>query len=223
MTTTSPVLGADTWATNAALIADVARLHLHPDMVALDATYGRGIWWQQWRPHRLHTIDLTTTAQARADFRRLPFADDLFDLVAYDPPYAAHGGRATSTTKDYNERYGRHLAPMSAEGTQQLVNDGLTEALRVTRPDGLILAKCASYVWSGRLWPGRQLTAAHALELGATIVDEFTHVGRVRPQPQRTRADGEPVRQHHARQNTSTLYVLRAPRVAAATLFGDAA
>lgn len=213
------VLGADTWATNGDLIADVARLHLTDDMVTLDATYGRGIWWQQWRPHRLHTLDLVTDAEVRGDFRCLPFADDTFDLVAYDPPYAAHGGRATSTTKDYNERYGRHLAPMSAAGTQQLIDDGLTEALRVTRPGGLVLVKCASYVWSGKLWPGRQLTASHAFAAGAAIVDEFTHVGRIRPQPPRTRADGQPVRQHHARQNTSTLYVLRAPKAAPVTLF----
>ena len=216
------VLAADTWTSNAGLIADVAAVHLHADMHTLDATHGRGIWWQQWRPHRLHTIDLATTAHVRADFRHLPFPAAVFDLVAYDPPYCAHGGRSTSTMTDYNERYGRHIAPPSAAATQQLINDGLTEALAVTRPGGLLLVKCASYVWSGRLWPGRHLTASHALDHGATIVDEFTHVGRSRPQPARTKADGTPSTQQHARQNASTLYLFRAPRLPERTLWAAA-
>jgi hypothetical protein len=201
----TPVVRANDWPTNGDLIADVARIHLDVDDLTLDATHGRGVWWQRWRPARLVTNDAHVPgADVAADFRRLPFAAGTFDVVAYDPPYCAQGGRKTSTVPDYNARYGRPSAPMSAAGTQQLVCDGLTEVARVVRPRGVLLVKCADYVWSGSYWPGTHHTLCHALDLGLELVDRFEHIGPLGPQPPRAR-------QLHARRNVSTLFVLRAP------------
>lgn len=197
------ILAADTWPTNAALIADVARLgYIREWSYTLDPTYGKGNWWTLFRPTRLVTSDLASGT----DFRQLPHADSTFDVVAFDPPYVSAGGRATTTMPDFHARYGMGDAPTSPRALQQMNNAGLKEVMRVTRPRRIILVKCQDYISSGKLWLGTHWTLTYALELGLECVDRFEHVGRSRAQPH--------TRQVHARRNLSTLFVFRAPRYA---------
>ena len=208
--TADPVMAATAWPTNADLIVDVARLgYLDARDHVLDPTYGRGVWWKKWRPDALTTHDLKLDG---VDFRDLPEADDTFDAAAFDPPYVCVGGRTTTTIPDFHDRFGLTDAPRTPAALQAMNDAGLAELRRVVRPRGLVLAKCADYVWSGRLVTGTHASLTAALSLGFELVDRLEHIGRPRPQPARTRADGEPVRQHHARRNLSTLLVLRAPR-----------
>lgn len=203
-------MAADTWRTNAHLIADLVRLdYLRETDRVLDPTYGRGTWWKLWRPTELvahHRPD------DGVDFRALPHPDDSFDVVAFDPPYVCTGGRETSTLGEFNDRYGLTDTPRRPGELQAMNDAGLAECARVVRRGGLILAKCADYVWSGKVVWGTDATRDAAVALGLVVVDRFEHVGKARAQPKRTRADGAPVRQHHARRNLSTLFVFRKRR-----------
>lgn len=206
------VLAAGRWPTNGHLIADVARLYLEPDSYVLDPTYGLGRWWTEYRPDRLEASDLDpekSPTGTSVDFRALPHPPDLFDVVAFDPPYVSVGGRTTSTVPGMLNAYGIDSAPTSPAGVQALIDAGLAEAARVARPSGLILCKCMDYVSSGRLWPGTHHTLTAALGLELELVDRFEHVGEPGPQPT-TNPDGSPRRQVHARRNLSTLFVFRA-------------
>lgn len=196
-----PVLAASSWNTNADLILECVRLgYLRADLPTLDATYGKGIWWQKWRPDELVTNDIDkerSDADHNEDFRQMSFASGIFPQIAYDPPYAATGGKKTSTVPDMINRFGRDLAPMSAQGTQDLINDGLTEMYRLAtprkrgagqHPGGIVLVKMMPYVWSGALWEGDVLTRNHAVELGFEVLTKFIHVGSPGPQdPNRTK------------------------------------
>jgi len=52
------VLGADYFASNGALIASVACLgYLRSTDRTLDATYGKGNWWTEWKPDDLTAPD----------------------------------------------------------------------------------------------------------------------------------------------------------------------
>lgn len=196
----APVLAATPWNSNAELIADCARLgYLRSDWLTLDPTYGKGTWWNVWRPLQLWTHDL---ADDGVDFRSLPYSDASFDAVAFDPPYVCVGGRATSTLPGFHQRYGLTDAPRTPAGVQELIDDGLTDAHRVVKPGGHVLVKCQDYIWSGRLWLGTHRTLTHALGLGFEVVDRLEHLSGVRPQPPGRR-------QVHARRNLSTLFVLR--------------
>lgn len=193
------ILGAATWPTNGHLIRDVARLHLDQSARTLDTTYGEGNWWTIWKPDQLVMHDLYKGDGV--DFRDLPHGDCEFRQVAFDPPYVCVGGRETSTMPEYLERYGMHNAPPTPKALQQMMNDGIAEVRRVTEPGGVVLWKCADYVWSGNLWLGVHECELMARQLGFRIEDKFVHVGDVRPQP--------PGRgQKHARQNSSVLLVL---------------
>lgn len=230
-------VGLQPWRSNAELIARgvVPLGFLRPEDRVLDPTFGNGVWWKEWAPLELLHHDLD---QDGVDFRSLPHGDGSFDVVAFDPPYVCTGGRETSTIGDFNDRYGLRNAPRTPEALAEMNERGLEECWRVVKRGGLVLAKTANYVWSGKLFIGAHRTLDHALAVGFVVEDWFVYTGGVRAQPERTRkcgtcagsgvvagVEGEAVDcgpcggsgrtasgQAHARQNVSYLYVLRRPK-----------
>lgn len=164
------VLACQPWPSNAELIADVNRLGYIKGRV-LDPTFEGGIWWRIHRPANLTTLcrDLDGT-----DFRDLAqFPNRSFDTIAYDPPYCPQGSKTTTTMVNFNERYGRHVVPSSAESVQDLVNDGLTEMWRLVDDGGIVLCKAADHVWNNEIWLGTHWTLTHAIHLGFKVEERF--------------------------------------------------
>lgn len=190
--------------TNSRLILDCVELdYIRTTDRILDPTYGLGNWWKEWLPwegrlHR-HDLDPEKAPDGVMDFTALAYPDDVFDVVAYDPPYALRG----TSTPHFDSKYGIHEY-RSVDDRLRLMLDGLAEAVRVTRPDGYVLAKCQDMVVSGKVCWQRMVFANAATALGCRLVDEL-HVASYRPQPPGRR-------QVHAARNFSTLMVFRSPR-----------
>lgn len=204
MTDTAPILAAHPWPTNGQLIADCARLgYLTPDSYTLDPTWGHGTWWTIWRPHRLEASDLDPTKSPTGtsiDVTNLPWDDNTFDAVTFDPPYKLNG----TPTHQVDDRYGVAGAYTSRDDRHRLILDGITECARVLRPGGRLLVKVQDQVNGGRVRWQTDLATAHALELGLHKTDALLMLGG-RPQP-------EGRRQVHARRNYSTLLVFTKDR-----------
>lgn len=206
----SVVLGANTYRTNADLIGAVRQLdYINDDSYGVDVTYGRGTWWKKWAPERLMVHDLCPTAvRPSVDFRRLPYPNNLFDFIAFDPPYVAVGGRKTSTIPAFNEAYGLDGVPKTVKGLHKLIVDGLLEAHRVLVPKGLVLMKSMSYVTSGQ-YTRQGEDAIRAVADFFRVKDELLYLRTPGPQPT-INLDGSARIQRHARRNFSTLHVLEA-------------
>lgn len=197
-------MAATAWRSNADLIVSMAALgYIKQTDKVLDPTYGRGNWWQKFRPERLVYHDKYTVDGV--DFTDLPHDEGEFDVVAYDPPYVSKGGRETTTMPDFQDRYGMTRAPTSPAELQGLIDAGTSENFRVLRPGGVQLIKVQDYVSSGKLWLGTHWTLTHALALGFEVLDRMEHITSPRPQPPGRR-------QVHARRNFSTLLVLQKPK-----------
>ena len=67
-----------------------------------------------------------------ADFRDMPFEDDEFDMVVFDPPHLIHAGESSWLAK----KYGR-LDELWPEDIRQ----GFAECMRVLRPSGSLIFK----------------------------------------------------------------------------------
>ena len=67
-----------------------------------------------------------------ADFRDMPFEDDEFDMVVFDPPHLIHAGESSWLAK----KYGR-LDELWPEDIRQ----GFVECMRVLRPSGSLIFK----------------------------------------------------------------------------------
>ncbi len=196
--TAAVVYAVDTYKTNGGLIAAAHRLgYLNDHWLTLDMTYGRGTFWNDYRPARLITNDLGQgTPHLRFDMAgRAPFRDDTFDVTVCDPPYKLNG----TPDPGIDTRYGVEQVTTRQE-RHRLMHAALDEAIRVTKPGGLVLYKCQDQVNSGRIWWQTRMIAEHAELYGARHRDSLMYVGG-RPQP-------EGRSQQHARRNYSTLLVL---------------
>lgn len=206
------VLAAHAWPDNGALIADVARLYFPENARVCDPTFGRGKWWTRYQPAWLFASDLALSApvdsgyylfQGGVDFRSLPYSDDFFDVVTFDPPYVAKGGRSTSGIGEFDSRYGLADAPRTPEQLAWYNADGIAECVRVARPGGLILVKCKDYISSGKFFDATTRVILTAHDLNLDLIDRLEHV--------RASAGVQPPgrRQVHARRNLSTLFVFK--------------
>jgi hypothetical protein len=211
----TPILAATAWPTNAQLIATVATLgYINREMYFIDMTFGRGIWWRHFKPRHGVANDLYVDPlqhmndyqsdhwyPTRDNFLDLPYHDRSFDLVAFDPPYVAMGGRQTSTVDDMRDRFGMTTAPATPQLMQDQINGGIQEAARLLRERGILLVKMKDYISSGALWHGTTKTTLACWAAGFDVVDRLEMIGHVGPQSQR--------HQVHARRNLSTLLVCR--------------
>ena len=194
-----PVLAVYPWWTNSKLIAHAARLGFvgGPGEHWCDLTWGRGVWWRHHCPGVLTPFS--------GNFLECPFPDDTFDGTTYDPPYVSMGGRKTSGLADFMDRYGLEEAPKDPVALQELINLGVEQAVRITRPGGRVLQKSCDYISSGKLQVGTYWTRQHAYSLGLEEECHFILPGSARAQPRGRR-------QVHPRNNYSTLFVFRVPK-----------
>ena len=68
-----------------------------------------------------------------ADFRNIPFADNSFDLVVFDPPHLIHAGANSWLV----EKYGK----LNKDTWKQDLKQGFDECMRVLKPNGTMLFK----------------------------------------------------------------------------------
>lgn len=207
----TPVLSSFVGRNNSDLIAHIAPLWLPPEALVVDVTYGRGKFWDVYKPPRFIAHDLYTLDGV--DFRDLPEEKDAVDVIVMDPSYVSPGGRTTSGAKfaDMAERYAMHGTAKDPVAQWRIIADGIEHCASKLAPDGVLLLKAMNYVWSGKVQWCVRWAFAWLEEVGLTVEDEIIHVGGTGPQP-KTNRDGTPRRQVHARRNHSTLIVARKPR-----------
>src|SRR5215216_951650 len=76
-----------------------------PPQLILDATVNIGRFWRgSQRPVIGIDIDPQHCPDIVADNTQMPFQDETFDVVVYDPPHIPNQGRDRS--KDFNTRFG---------------------------------------------------------------------------------------------------------------------
>lgn len=186
------------WPTNGALIADVAALGwITNEMTVLDVTYGYGKFWTVYRPPLLTGTDINPNKSDKGsvDFTNLPYQDDWFDVVVFDPPYKLSG---TPSLDDFDEKYGIEM-PTRWQDRMTLIVEGAAECARVAHHT--VIVKCQDQVVSGKMrWQTDEVTTA-ITSVGFRKADRFEYgAGRGRPQP-----DGR--MQKHARHEASQLLV----------------
>ena len=157
---------------NAELIAAVAELYLDGAESVLDVTFGRGKWWERYRPEHFRGHDLATDG---VDFTALPYEDDSWDVVVFDPPYIATGSPTNTlaeATRAHRERYGTD-GYRSVPALDALIRAGLGECCRVARQQ--VICKCMDFVAGPELVMGHVKVLAWAAELGWACHDLVVH------------------------------------------------
>lgn len=132
----------------------------------LDATCGsRSIWFNKHHPSAIYMDKrqefdtriwksgdglseqtLSVAPDIVADFTDIPFADETFDLVVFDPPHLIRAGETAWIVKKYGKL---------DNNWPRLLKDGFTECMRVLRTNGVLIFK-----WSEIQIPAQQLWKA---------------------------------------------------------------
>lgn len=200
--------------TNADLIVLAARLgYIDPsfDAFTLDPTYGSGRFWKKWQPSKLIKSDINNRDKLgnflpnviASDFTEMPWCDEAFDTVVFDPPYKLNGTPSGGGPASSDEGYGVGQKATTA-GRMALIYDGLDECTRVLKPGGHLLVKCQDQVVSGRVvWQAIKFVnwVEGSGREEIRLVD-MLHLPGVRKQPPGRR-------QVHAHSNYSTLLVFQ--------------
>lgn len=115
-------------------------------MKILDACCGsRMFWWDKQNPEVTfmdkrryyeklksgHIINVDPDIQA--DFTDMPFDDEQFDLVVFDPPHLIHAGKTSWLAKKYGT--------LDKSTWPTVIHDGFNECNRVVKPNGTIVFK----------------------------------------------------------------------------------
>lgn len=88
------------------------------------------------------TVEINPDVQA--DFRDMPFSDNEFDLVVFDPPHLVKAGENSWLSK----KYGR----LDKDTWKEDIAKGFDECMRVLRPNGTLVFK-----WSDIQIPIREV------------------------------------------------------------------
>lgn len=192
--------------TNDEVFPQVLALHVPKGSLVADVTYGKGVFWKNIRSsdYELRATDLSMGV----DCRSLPYANDAFDCVVFDPPYMhTPGGTAHQGHQNFEQYYynngTNHSTKKYHEAVLDLYFGGSKEAFRVLRPGGVLIVKCQDEVCANR----QRLTHVEIINelygMGFEMVDLFVVVRNNRPGVSRV------LKQVHARKNHSYFLVFR--------------
>jgi SAM-dependent methyltransferase len=170
----------------------------------LDATVNAGRFWKG-TTYNVTGLDIDPRFQPDVvgDNRDMPFTDESFDVVVYDPPHVPNQGRDKS--KDFNKRFGLVLKSLPGHGSNlnHLYKPFAREAYRVLRPDGLLFCKITDYIHDHRYqWAHIEFMQA-AVSVGFCACDCIV---KVRKAPIR---DPKWKKAHHARRHHCYWLVFR--------------
>jgi len=119
----------------AEVVCEIIKQYIPANSLVLDCTYGEGLFWDSLLTPGLRLVksDLQKWQgiDAQADFTRLPFRDEVFDAVFFDPPYRGYGAKTRPGTKHFETFNPAYLYAA-----------GALEIWRVLKAKGLLVVKC---------------------------------------------------------------------------------
>lgn len=100
-----------------------------------------GVWRSTNRDSKRSCI---VDPDIQCDWTNLPFEDDSFALVIFDPPHLARVGENSWTCKKYGKL---------DENWPQMLHDGFAECMRVLKADGVLIFKWAeTQIPAAKVW-----------------------------------------------------------------------
>ena len=186
---------------NSQLIARVAELYLREGQVIADLTFGKGVFWKQldMSKYKFFPSDIITSKALICDFCHLPYRDQVFDVIVFDPPYCHNPGRMIVNANYQNKETTKGFYH---DDILQLYREGMRESLRCLKDEGTLWVKTKDEVQSSlQMMSHIEIHDIAVKELNMLAEDFFVLTQNSLPAIQ--------FKQKHARKNHSYLWVFR--------------
>jgi hypothetical protein len=195
---------------NAEIFPKILELHVPDGAIIADITWGKGVFWNCVDTNK-YTLWATDIAMG-VDCRDLPYDDNSFDCIVFDPPYMEGFFRKN---KDEKAGSGTHYSfrdaysngdEVSANGkwhaaVTELYHQGGLEAYRVLKNKGVLIVKCQDEVSANRQYLTHVEIINYYESIGFYTKDLFIVVRKNKPGVTRLK------KQVHARKNHSYFLV----------------
>jgi hypothetical protein len=185
---------------NEDLIPVVLNIYAKDGDTIADVTYGKGNFWKKVDLVRydFYPSDIKTNGY---DFKNLPYEDNIFDIVAFDPPYM-HGSPAPINDEFDKTYLNNEKGGWGYKYVYSLYLDGMKESWRILKQSGILLVKCQDQIESGKNYFDHIIIYDMAKEMGYIAEDLFILSRNQIPMMRHKY-------QLHARKNHSYLWVFR--------------
>jgi hypothetical protein len=167
-----------------------------------DVTYGKGVFWKKINTsnYDFFKSDLLTCPETPYDFKKLPYDNEFFNGVVFDPPYVHNPGRLIV---DSNYRNADTTKGFYHKDIINLYRLGMIESNRVLKKDGFLLVKCKDEIESSKQYMSHIEVHDIAIrEMEMIVKDLFVLTQNAKPCVQFKN-------QKHARKNHSYLWVFQ--------------
>jgi len=192
---------------NADVFPHVLSLHVPVGSKIADITYGKGVFWKNVKLEYYELVQ--SDIKQGIDCRALPYKDQTFDCVVFDPPYMhTPGGTAHEGHQNYESYYknngtGNGTNKKYHEAVLDLYFLGSAEAWRVLKPGGVLIVKCQDEVCACKQRLTHVEIINYLTETMFIVEDLFVLMRTNKPGVSRV------LRQRHARKNHSYFLVFR--------------
>ncbi len=196
---------------NAEVFPSVLSLYVPPGSKIADITYGKGVFWKNVKLEQYELMK--SDVKQGIDCRALPYKDQTFDCVVFDPPYMhTPGGTAHEGHQNYESYYknngtGNGTDKKYHEAVLALYFLGSKEAWRVLKSGGILIVKCQDEVCACKQRLTHVEIINYLTETMFLVEDLFVLMRTNKPGVSRV------LRQRHARKNHSYFLVFRKKNV----------
>jgi ubiquinone/menaquinone biosynthesis C-methylase UbiE len=112
-------------------------------------------------------LSLEFPQDTQADFGHIPFRNDSFDVVVFDPPHLPTHAASKNSSNIWKSRYGitdNALYGRNLDNVSGMFLPFLTEAHRILKPNGIILAKIAD-ITHNHTYQWQHVDFIHSIQL----------------------------------------------------------
>jgi SAM-dependent methyltransferase len=190
------------------IIKWILQLHCPSGVIDLDPCYSVGNFYKKTGiKEPVHKFDIIPqkegVKQASAD--NLPFKNEEFDCIMFDPPFLATKGKSLKEDNENNNAINRRFGVFPTEKELfEFYDRSLKEFYRILKQNGTLIFKCQDKVSSAKQYLSHVLIINEAIKIGYYPKDFFVLLAK-----NRIVADWQLKNQQHARKFHSYFIVFK--------------
>jgi len=188
------------------ILKNIIKLHCSTD-IELDPCYSTGKFYKEGvkDPPNKFDIDPQAPGVLKSDARSLPFGDETFNTIMFDPPFVATTGPSLDRKNYKGNVIARRFGVFPNESELfSFYADSMKEFYRLLKPNGILIFKCQDKISSGKQYFSHVFIINEAIKLGFYAHDLFILIAK-----NRISAGWQLIKQQHCRKFHSYFLVLR--------------